>query len=69
MDAGGEAVVVGQPAEQGDELLAFDRVEDRAELGLMAGRGVHDLSEHGPPLAGEVQRAYPAVAHDRAPFQ
>jgi hypothetical protein len=69
MNAGGEAMLGGQLAEQGDELLALGGVEAGAELDFVLGRGSHDLAEHAVALAGEVQGADTAVAWDRPPLE
>jgi hypothetical protein len=69
MNAGGEALFGGQPAEQGDELLALGGVQAGAELGFVLGRGSHDLTQRAAALAGEVQGADTAVAGDRPPLE
>ena len=69
MNAGGEAVFGGQPTEQADELLAFAGVEAGDDLGLVLGRGLHDLAEHAAPLAGEMQGSDAAVAWNGPPLE
>jgi ABC-type multidrug transport system ATPase subunit len=68
MDAGGEAVFGGHPAEQPDELLAFVGVEAGAELVLVLGRGIHDRAQDAAALAGEVEGADSAVPGNRPPL-
>jgi hypothetical protein len=69
MNAGGEALFGGNPAEQRDELLALTGVEADGERGLVLGRGIHDLAEHAVTLSGEVQGADAAVPGNRPPFE
>jgi hypothetical protein len=69
MNAGGEFLFGGDPAEQRDELLAFAGVEAHAELGLMFGRRIHDFAEHAAALAGEVQGADAAVPGNGPPLE
>jgi hypothetical protein len=69
MHAGSEAVFGGQPAEQGDQLLALAGVQGRAELGFVLGRGVHDLAQGAAAVAGEVEGAHSSVGRNRLPFE
>jgi hypothetical protein len=69
MNAGGQAVFGGQTAEEGDELFALGGIEARAQLGLMVGRGLHDLPEYATSFTGEVQGAYSAVGRNGPPLE
>lgn len=69
MNAGGEALFGGYPAEQSDELLALTGVEADCELGLVLGRRFHDPAQYTPTLAGEVQGADAAVPGNGPPLE
>jgi len=66
---GGEVVVVGDPGEQGAELVAFGGVEGVAEGVVVRTRGLPDPSQQLVSGFGEVQRVQAPVGGVTSPFQ
>jgi len=60
VDPFAEPLLGGEPAEQGDELLALGGLEALAELPLVLHGDLHDLAEQ-PPAAGEVQGSHATI--------
>jgi hypothetical protein len=56
-----EPLFGGDPAEQGDELLALCRLEALAELPFVRQGDLHDLAEQPPAAGGEVQGPHAAI--------
>jgi hypothetical protein len=69
VDASGQAVLGGDPAQQRVQLPTFAVGETSAELGLVLGGHLHQPVEQPPPVAGEMQGMSASVGGTGTPLE